>query len=46
VEGFRGLKIIGYQDFVSLECGCKGDRPAAITAAAKLLRDQWEAANG
>jgi sugar phosphate isomerase/epimerase len=46
VEGFKGLKIIGYQDFVSLECGCKGDRANAITAAAKLLRDQWEAASG
>ena len=46
VEGFKGLKIIGYQDFVSLECGCKGDRAKAITAAAKLLREQWETAAG
>ena len=46
VEGFKGLKIIGYQDFVSLECGCKGDRATVITAAAKLLREQWEAASG
>jgi sugar phosphate isomerase/epimerase len=44
VEGFRGLKVIGYQDFVSFECGCKGDRAKAIPAAAKLLRDQWEMA--
>ena len=44
VEGFRGLKLIGYQDFVSLECGCKGDRAKAIPAAAKLLREQWEMA--
>jgi sugar phosphate isomerase/epimerase len=41
VAGFRGLKAIGYQDFVSLECGCKGDPKKAITAAAKLLREQW-----
>ncbi len=41
VEGFRGLKLIGYQDFVSFECGCKGDRKKSLTAAAKLLRDQW-----
>jgi sugar phosphate isomerase/epimerase len=41
VEGFRGLKLIGYQDFVSLECGCKGDRKKSLTAAVKLLREQW-----
>jgi sugar phosphate isomerase/epimerase len=46
VEGFKGLRIIGYQDFVSLECGCKGDRATVITAAAKLLRDQWDMASG
>jgi sugar phosphate isomerase/epimerase len=44
VEGFRGLKLIGYQDFVSFECGCKGDRTKAIPAAAKLLREQWDQA--
>jgi sugar phosphate isomerase/epimerase len=46
VDGFKGLKIIGYQDFVSFECGCKGDRAKAIPAAAKLLREQWEMAAG
>lgn len=40
-NGFKGLKWIGYQDFVSLECGCKGDRPSAVANAAKLLRQQW-----
>ena len=44
VDGFRGLKLIGYQDFVSFECGCKGDSRKALPAAAKLLRDQWEIA--
>jgi sugar phosphate isomerase/epimerase len=44
VEGFRGLKVIGYQDFVSFECGCKGDSKKALPAAAKLLREQWEMA--
>jgi sugar phosphate isomerase/epimerase len=44
VDGFKGLKIIGYQDFVSFECGCKGDRTKALPAAAKLLREQWESA--
>ncbi|HOC58143.1 MAG TPA: sugar phosphate isomerase/epimerase family protein [Verrucomicrobiota bacterium] len=46
VDGFKGLKLIGYQGFVSFECGCKGDPVKAIPAAAKLLREQWELANG
>jgi sugar phosphate isomerase/epimerase len=44
VDGFRGLKLIGYQDFVSLECGCKGDRKTAVAAAARLMREQWDKA--
>lgn len=45
VDGFKGLKAIGYQDLVSFECGLKGDdRSKALIAAAKLLREQWEAA--
>jgi len=41
VEGFRGLKIIGYQDYVSLECGAVGDKAVVVPACVKLLRDQW-----
>lgn len=41
--GFQGLKAIGYRNFVSLECGSKGDRSQAIATAARLLRDQWQA---
>ena len=44
VLGFKGLKLIGYQNFVSLECGSKGDKTQSIPAAAKLLREQWETA--
>ena len=44
VDGFRGLKIIGYQDYVSLECGSVGDKKETIPAAAKLLQEQWEMA--
>ncbi len=44
VDGFKGLKIIGYQDYVSFECGCKGERTKALPAAVQLLREQWEAA--
>ena len=38
-EGFRALKDIGYEGFVSFECGTKGDR--AVTVAVQLLRSQW-----
>lgn len=44
VDGFKGLKFIGYQDFISFECGAKGDRSKALSTAAKLIRDQWESA--
>lgn len=44
VEGFRGLKMIGYDKYVSFECGCPEDREAPITAALQLLREQWEQA--
>lgn len=44
VDGFKGLKIIGYQDYVSLECGSKGDRTKTIPAAVKLMKDNWQAA--
>jgi sugar phosphate isomerase/epimerase len=44
VDGFKGLKLIGYQDFVSFECGCKGDPAQALPAAARLLREQWQSA--
>jgi len=44
VLGFKGLKLLGYQNFVSLECGSKGDKTQTIPAAVKLLREQWEAA--
>ena len=29
----KGLKQIGYQNYVSLECGCKGDNNVAVPAA-------------
>lgn len=41
VDGFRGLKIIGYQDFCSFECGVKGDRNVEIPKAMDFLRKQW-----
>lgn len=42
VDGFKGLKLIGYQDLISFECGVKGERSKALIAAVKLIREQWE----
>lgn len=45
VNGFKGLKAIGYNKFVSFECGCQSeDRAAAVVNALNLLRKQWEEA--
>jgi len=46
VEGFKGLKKIGYQDFCSLECGCKkGANPEVdVPKAFDYLRSQWDEA--
>jgi sugar phosphate isomerase/epimerase len=44
VTGFKALKMINYQHFISFECGTKGDKKVTIPAALKLLRDQWSIA--
>ena len=45
VDGFRALKELGYANYVSFECGCRGnDRAAALTNAVALLRRQWDEA--
>ena len=46
VEGFRGLKLLGYQDFCSLECGVKKDTKAEeeIPKAFRYLEQQWQEA--
>lgn len=44
VDGFRALKMIGYDKYVSFECGCVGDRELVVPAAVELLRTQWEQA--
>lgn len=41
VDGFGALKEIGYDKYVSFECGTKGDRATTVTAAVDLLRKQW-----
>jgi len=44
VEGFKALKMLNYENFVSFECGCQGDRNQAVPAAVQLMRDQWDKA--
>jgi len=44
VDGFRGLKYIGYQDFCSFECGCRGDKEVEIPKAIAFLKKEWEQA--
>ena len=44
IDGFRALKELGYQGFISFECGCEGDRAVVLPAAVELLRKQWEEA--
>jgi len=44
VDGFRGLRYIGYQDYCSLECGCDGDPMVEIPKSSAFLRRQWEEA--
>ncbi len=44
VDGFRGLKMIGYQDYCSLECGCKGNPEVEVPKSFEFLRKQWDEA--
>ena len=44
VDGFRALKEMGYDKYVSFECGAVGDKKTVQTVAVQLLRDQWEQA--
>ena len=44
INGFRGLKEINYQDYVSFECGSVGDSKITLPAAVKLMNEQWKEA--
>ncbi len=44
INGFRGLKEINYQDYVSFECGSVGDSKVTLPAAVQLMREQWKQA--
>ena len=43
-DGFRALKELGYENYVSFECGTKGERAVTVPAAVALLREQWKKA--
>lgn len=43
-NGFAGLKMIGYTDYCSFECGVEGDREVEIPKSVKFLREQWKKA--
>jgi sugar phosphate isomerase/epimerase len=44
VDGFKGLKAIGFQDYCSFECGCDGDRETEIPKSMAFLRKEWDLA--
>ncbi len=44
VDGFRGLKMIGFQDYCSLECGCVGNAEVEVPKSFEFLRKQWDEA--
>ena len=41
VDGFLGLKWIGFKDYCSFECGVRGDGNVEIPKSMAFLRDQW-----
>lgn len=46
IDGFKGLKQIGYRDFCSLECGVKKDTDpeVEIPKSFRFLEEQWRLA--
>jgi sugar phosphate isomerase/epimerase len=44
IDGFKALKTMEYQGFVSFECGTEADRNVVVPAAVDLLKEQWNKA--
>ena len=44
IDGFRGLKWIGYRDYCSFECSVRGDSETEIPKSLAFLREQWSQA--
>ena len=43
-DGFRGLKVLDYDKYISFECWPSqgADRPTVVSAALDLIRKQWD----
>lgn len=41
---FPDVKQMGYANYVSFECGSKGDRMQTVPVALELVRSQWKEA--
>ena len=44
IDGFKALKMLNYDKYISYECGCQGDRNIVVPESVKLLRKQWDKA--
>jgi sugar phosphate isomerase/epimerase len=44
IDGFKALKYIDYQKYISFECWSDKDHRIVIPKAVKLIREQWEMA--
>lgn len=44
VPGFRGLKYIGYNEYMSFECGCRGDGAVEVPKTLEFLKQSWDEA--
>ena len=40
-NGFKALKMLGYDKYISYECGCQGDRTVVVPESVRLLKAQW-----
>ena len=41
LDGFQGLKWIGYQGYCSFECGCRGNKEVEFPRSMAFLREMW-----
>jgi sugar phosphate isomerase/epimerase len=45
IDGFKGLKMIGFDKYISWECGSKAeDKNASAAASVELIQKQWKEA--
>lgn len=44
VKAMRGLKYIGYTEFISYECGCPGDKTVEVPKSVAYMHKCWDEA--